>query len=197
MIIYGAGGHAHVVIDIIETIGKKIDFIVDDNPEIDEELGYKVLRPQKYYDEAIIAIGDCENRRQVAETIKVGSYPTLVHPSAIVSKYAVIGGGSVVVQGAIVQSCARVGRHCIVNTGSSVGHDALLEDFVHVASHATILGNVTVGECSWIGAGAVVCQGVHIGKNVMIGAGSVVTHDIPDNVTAYGNPCEVKHTNPL
>lgn len=59
MIIYGAGGHARVVIDILEAIGKTIDFIVDDNPEIQEELGYKVLRPQVCYDEAVIAIGNC------------------------------------------------------------------------------------------------------------------------------------------
>ena len=33
--------------------------------------------------------------------------------------------------------------------------------------------------------------GVTIGSNVVIGGGSVVTHDIPDNVIAVGNPCRV------
>ena len=32
---------------------------------------------------------------------------------------------------------------------------------------------------------------VTIGNNVVIGSGSVVTHDIPDNVVAAGNPCRV------
>ena len=27
----------------------------------------------------------------------------------------------------------------------------------------------------------------------MIGAGSVVVRDIPDNVTAFGNPCRIKN----
>ena len=52
-------------------------------------------------------------------------------------------------------------------------------------------GNVEVGECSWIGVGACVKQGVKIGNNCMIGAGSVVLKDIPDNVVAYGNPCKI------
>lgn len=38
-------------------------------------------------------------------------------------------------------------------------------------------------------------QCLNIGKNCMIGAGSVVVKDIPDNVTAYGNPCRVQHKN--
>ena len=33
---------------------------------------------------------------------------------------------------------------------------------------------------------------LNIGKDCMIGAVSVVVKDIPDGVTAYGNPCRVK-----
>ncbi len=33
--------------------------------------------------------------------------------------------------------------------------------------------------------------GVTIGENTIIGANSVVTHDIPANVIAAGNPCRV------
>jgi galactoside O-acetyltransferase len=51
--------------------------------------------------------------------------------------------------------------------------------------------DVRIGENTWIGAGALIMPGVRIGKNTVIGAGSVVTHDIPDNVVAVGNPCRV------
>ncbi len=53
--------------------------------------------------------------------------------------------------------------------------------------------NVTVKieENVWIGAGAVILPGVTIGKNSVIGAGSIVTKDIPQNVVAVGNPCQV------
>ena len=50
---------------------------------------------------------------------------------------------------------------------------------------------VHIGNNVWIGSGALVMPGVKIGDNTVIGAGSVVTHDIPDNVIAVGNPCRV------
>ena len=50
---------------------------------------------------------------------------------------------------------------------------------------------VHIGKNCWIGAGAVILPGVTIGDNSVIGAGSVVTHDIPANVVAVGNPCRV------
>lgn len=43
----------------------------------------------------------------------------------------------------------------------------------------------------WIGAGAIILPGISIGKNSVIGAGSVVTKDIPSDVVAFGNPCQV------
>jgi galactoside O-acetyltransferase len=50
---------------------------------------------------------------------------------------------------------------------------------------------VTIGDNVWVGAGAVICPGVTIGENTVIGAGSIVTKDIPANVIAAGNPCQV------
>lgn len=51
---------------------------------------------------------------------------------------------------------------------------------------------VTIGDNVWIGGNSIIFPGVTIGNNVTIGAGSVVTKDIPDNVLAFGNPCEVR-----
>lgn len=50
---------------------------------------------------------------------------------------------------------------------------------------------IVIGNNVWIGGGAIICPGVKIGSNTTIGAGSVVTKDIPENVLAAGNPCEV------
>ena len=50
---------------------------------------------------------------------------------------------------------------------------------------------VRIGSNVWIGAGAILLPGVTVGENSVIGAGSVVTHDIPPNVVAVGNPCRV------
>lgn len=50
---------------------------------------------------------------------------------------------------------------------------------------------ITIGDDVWIGGSTVVMQGVRIGRGSVIGAASVVTHDIPEDVIAFGNPCRV------
>lgn len=50
---------------------------------------------------------------------------------------------------------------------------------------------ITLGDNVWVGGNASILMGVTIGNNVIIGAGSVVTHDIPDNAVAVGNPARV------
>ena len=51
---------------------------------------------------------------------------------------------------------------------------------------------VTIGNNVWIGGNCTILPGVTIGDNSVIGAGSVVTKDVPANVLAYGNPCQLK-----
>lgn len=56
---------------------------------------------------------------------------------------------------------------------------------------------IHIADNVWIGARSILCKGVNIGENSVIGAGSVVTHNIPANVVAAGNPAKiVKHLNP-
>ena len=50
---------------------------------------------------------------------------------------------------------------------------------------------IHIGQCCWIGAGAVILPGVTIGDRTVVGAGSVVTRDLPPGVVAVGNPCRV------
>ena len=49
---------------------------------------------------------------------------------------------------------------------------------------------IKIGNNCWLGGNVVVLPGVTIGNGCVIGAGSIVTHDIPDNYLAYGNPCK-------
>ncbi|PSW73445.1 sugar O-acetyltransferase [Photobacterium sp. GB-50] len=50
---------------------------------------------------------------------------------------------------------------------------------------------ITIGDNVWIGAGAIILDGVTIGDRSVIGAGSIVTKDIPADSVAVGNPCRV------
>ena len=190
MYLYGASGHAKVIIDILRANQIEINGLVDDNPNVQELLGISVLHQSNGLSPFIISIGNNQIRKTIAELLKT-SFGKAIHPSAIISPNSLIDEGTVVMQGAIVQSCATIGKHCIINTGASVDHECVIEDYVHISPHATLCGNVHVGEGSWVAAGSVVLPGVKIGKWSVIGAGSVVAKDIPDGVLAVGNRCRV------
>lgn len=190
MYLYGASGHAKVIMEILKANGVEIEGLVDDNPDIIELLGYPVYHQRTDLSPMIVSIGNNAIRKHIVEKLSV-EFGQAIHPTAIVSYTAIIGEGTVVMQGAIVQACTRIGKHCIINTGASVDHECIVEDFVHISPHATLCGNVHVGEGSWIAAGTVVLPGVKIGKWSVIGAGSVVSKDIPDGVLAVGNRCKV------
>ncbi|WP_455668052.1 acetyltransferase [Phocaeicola sp.] len=191
MVLYGASGHAKVIIDILESMGIQPEYIVDDNCNIISLLEFEVRRDIGIYDELIISIGYNNIRKLITERLDVNKYLTAIHSSAVISKNAKVDCGSVIMQGAVVQSGADIGRHCIINTCATVDHDCKIGDFVHISPHATLCGNDQIGEGSWIGAAAVVLPGVKIGSWSLIGAGSVVTKDIPDGVLAYGNKCQI------
>ena len=196
MYLYGASGHAMVIMDILEANGIPVEGLIDDNPNIDELLGLPVFHGKMDAEELIISIGSNKIRKLLANKL-AARYLTAIHPTAIISPRATIGEGTVVMQGAIVQTCATVGKHCIINTGASVDHECQLADYVHISPHATLCGNVSVGEGTWVGAGSTIIQGVKIGKWCVIGAGSVVTKDIPDGVLAVGNRCKIIKNLPI
>jgi len=190
MNLYGASGHAKVIIDILENQKKKIEFVYDDNENINELLGFPVLHTHDIESPIIISIGNNLIRKRIANVLKV-DFGTAIHTSCLISSYSTIDAGSVIMHGAIVQSGVKIGKHCIVNTAATVDHDCILEDFVHISPNATLCGNVYVGEGTQIGAGSVVIPGIKIGKWCVIAAGSVVTKNLPDKVLAAGNRCEI------
>lgn len=190
MNLYGASGHAKVIIDILCANNEIIEALFDDNEAITHLLDYPVLRSPEVRGPLIVSVGSNGIRAKLVASLSV-SFGKAIHPSAIVSEQASVDEGSVVMQGAIIQSCAKIGKHCIINTGASVDHECLIENFVHISPHCTLCGNVSVGEGTWIGAGSIVIPGVRIGKWSVIGAGSVVAKDIPDRVLAVGNRCKV------
>jgi maltose O-acetyltransferase len=69
---------------------------------------------------------------------------------------------------------------------------------LHAAGHdpddpalADTGADIVVGDDCWIGAGAIILQGVNIGRGVVIAAGSVVTQDIREYCVAGGIPARV------
>lgn len=187
MYLYGAGGHAKVIKEILEAQGSSVEAFVDDNPALTEQKGLPVLHGADGLSPMIVAVGSNPDRKAIASRLDC-EFGVAVHPSAIVSPSAVIGEGTVIMPGAIVNADAIIGRHCIVNTGASVGHDCHLEDFCHVAPHATLCGTVHLGEGVLVGAGAVVIQNLSVGAWSVVGAGTVVIDNVEGQERVAGVP---------
>ena len=190
MYLYGASGHAKVIMDILRENGIEVKALIDDNTEVNELQGKTVFHSFSGESPLILSIGSNRVRKILDRRLDT-LFATAISQSAIVSPSSVVGEGSVVMQGAILQTEVKVGRHCIVNTGASVDHECQIGDFVHLSPHSTICGGSEIGEGTWIGAGAVVIQCVKVGKWCVIGAGSVVINDLPDGVLAVGNPARI------
>jgi sugar O-acyltransferase (sialic acid O-acetyltransferase NeuD family) len=196
MILYGASGHAKVIIDILKQNKIPVNAIYDDAAPF-ELLGYKVNKPEINCpnDEAlIISIGRNSTRQKLSQKLHQCNFGIAIHPSAIIDPTAKINEGTVIMAGTIINSSVKIGKHCIINTAASIDHDCVIDDFAHISPNATLCGNVTIGEGTHVGAGAVIIPGIKIGKWVTIGAGAVIIKDIPDYATVVGNPGKIIKT---
>ncbi|GHU42879.1 transferase [Clostridia bacterium] len=206
LIIFGGGGFGREVLWLAETINQKtpcwnILGFVDDYAKPGEQInGYPVLGDTKwllYYSEEVFvscAIGNAKDRRTVVSKLAQNpniKYPILIAPDVICSSYVQIGEGTILCSGVIVTVNIVIGKHCILNLNARVGHDAVLADYVSVYPGVNISGKVLLGQCSEIGTGSSIIQGVSIGENAILGAGAVVVRDIPNDCTAVGVPAKV------
>ncbi len=189
--LYGASGQAKVILDVLAANNVEIGALVDDNLELTDVHGIPVIHSPEGCSPFIISIGSNKIRKMIAERLPA-EFVSAVHPSAIISPYAEIGDGTVVMQNAVVQSDTVIGRHCIINTAATVDHECVIGDYVHISPNVSLCGNVHVGEGTQVGVGSVAVPGVKIGRWSLVCAGSVVTKDIPDYCIAGGNPCVVK-----
>lgn len=190
MYLYGASGHAKVIMDILRSNNISVEALVDDNPELTTLNGITVLHNAEGLSPMIISIGNNRIRKTIAGKLKC-EYCTAIHPSTNIAKTAMIGEGSVVMAGVTINANATIGRHCIINTNASVDHECIIGDFVHISPNVALCGNVQVGEGTHIGVGASVIPGIKIGKWCTIGAGATVIRDIPDGATAIGTPARI------
>ncbi len=87
----------------------------------------------------------------------------------------------------------EIGKNCVITDGVAIlthGYDfsVLMRVYGEMLGSS---GKVKIDDNVFLGIRSIILKGVHIGKNSIIGAGSVVTHDIPANSVAAGNPCKV------
>lgn len=144
LLILGAGSHGHEVREIAEGMRcfSKIRFL-DDFAKTTEVIG-KCSDLEKFtieYTMAIPAVGSGALRKKWTEAIIKAGYviPTLIDPTAVVSKTASIGYATVVGSMAAINAGAHIGNGCIVSSGAIIARDATMEDWQFINSGETLL----------------------------------------------------------
>lgn len=196
--VLGASGHGKVIADMAECCGwEAVVFFDDAWPSLSlnghwtvEGDSQALVERLSSFAGVIVAIGNNAVRAEKLRWLSDMSAPlvTLVHPSAVISRYAELGIGTVVMPGVVVNVSSRIGDGVILNTGCSIDHDCVIGSHAHISPGARLAGGVQVGEQSWVGIGTAVKQLVKIGQRVTVGAGAVVVTDLPDDITALGVP---------
>ena len=207
LLILGAGGHGKVVAECALSLGlyTEIAFLDDDEKTVGESILSSCPVIGTFSDagnfahefsEAFVALGNNRSRVELIKDLKKIGFrmPSLIHPAAYVSKFALIESGTVIMAGAVVNADAHIGVGGIINTGASVDHDCVLGMGVHISPGARLGGTVTVGDYTWICMGACVVNNVSVGEGAVVAAGSVLIKDVGDKVLVAGVPAtERKH----
>lgn len=198
LILIGDSGHAkvieHVAVRDNWTVVAKLDDIYseikhDDKGQIKgpTHLIEDILDDETYI---LIAVGSNRVRKLIFERLNLAieRYATVIDPSAIISKDAIVGHGTCIMPNSVVNPSVIIGSHVILNTRCVVEHDNVIEDYVHISPGSTLTGNVRVEEGCHIGAGATLIPNIKIGSWSIIGAGSTVIRNVDSDVTVVGTP---------
>lgn len=195
ILLYGAGGHAKTVLEMIRALGIfPVAGILDDNPALwgQAVLGAPVLGGREKLPELLAqgvflaangvgGIINIEVRARLFELLTASgfAFPALIHPRATVENSAQVGAGTQVFAHAYVGSSAILREKCMVNTGAVVSHDCEIGAYTHIAPGCLLAGHVHVGQKALIGMGVTTAIGVSIGEGARVGNGAVVLADLP------------------
>jgi sugar O-acyltransferase (sialic acid O-acetyltransferase NeuD family) len=123
-----------------------------------------------------------------AEASGISNWISLVHPTAHVSRFVVLGKGVFVAPLASISSDTEIGDFTRIGRSSTVGHDVKIGPFCAVGPGVVIPGHVSLEANVTVGPGAVFLNNIKVGTGSMIAAGSMVTRSVKPGSLALGNP---------
>ena len=212
VVVFGASGLGAQIAFLIESINAVseqwhiLGYLDDDAGKHGaDRYGYKVLGGAEWLATrttavaVAIGIGSPGVRNAVVEKLLACpqvSFPTLVHPSAIVCRTTVLEQGVLVCENVVIKTDVSIGAFALVNTSCVLGHDVVIERNASLMPSVNIAGAVTVGEGAFVGINATVLQGLRIGRNAVLGSSALASKDVPDGCTAVGVPARVVKSPP-
>ena len=191
--IFGAGGHAKVVWDILVASGHEVAGFVVDEPQARTFLDLPVatdFRALPPHDGVVVAFGDNPGRKARYEAFCAAGLRVVsaIHPSAVIAGRVALGDGVMIAAGVVINLDSVIGANSIINTGATVDHDNHVGAHAHIAPGCHLACGVTLGEGAFLGIGTNVIPNRTIGAWARTGAGAVVVRDLPDGVLAVGVP---------
>ncbi|WP_114418137.1 acetyltransferase [Marinospirillum perlucidum] len=195
VILLGAGGHAKVVLNLLQLIKSPLSGVIDPKLKhkgIKEWRGLPVLGEDsdvyKYPPNKVLlanGLGSLpgKNLRQTLfKQFKKSGYTfiTLVHPTAIIADGVELAEGVQVMAGCILQTDVLIDENTLINTGTQLDHDCKVGKHCHLAPAVVLSGNVNVGNYCHLGPASCVVQGCHLGQGAVLGAGSTLLYDLPE-----------------
>lgn len=201
IILIGCGEHARMIIDNVDQM-KNIEIfglIAADKADTGKKImGYEVvcsddnvdvlLRENRDISGYFLGVGDMRARQRLAAKYdrKIRAV-NIIHPAAIISRYAQIGSGNLLEAYTKIANGVILGSHCIINSFTSVNHDQIIGNNVLLAGNVSMAGK-SIGDNTLIADGASIGFKKKVGRCCIVGDGAVVTKDISDYSIVYGNP---------
>ena len=141
----------------------------------------------------IFGFGHCGQRLHLAKFVTDKGFilATAVHPLAVIAPNILIGPGSVIKAGAIIDPVVELGDNVLIGSCVTIAHNTILGDGARLSSGVNVAGLVRIGRGAWIGVGVSVIDRVQIGAGALVRIGAVVLRDIPPHTVAYGVPAKV------
>ena len=116
--------------------------------------------------------------------------------NCVIMDEAQIAAGAALSPFVTIASNIQIGKCFHANLYSYVEHDCIIGDFVTFAPGVKCNGNIHIEDHAYIGAGAMIKQGMPdqplvIGRGAIVGMGAVVTRSVPAGAVVVGNPARI------
>lgn len=208
--ILGVGHNTPVYIDLVKSCGYNILGLYHYNDSrIGEQIhGYKIIDTNDNLFERdslvgmnfTISVGSNKIRSELSNKIreKGGNIPTIIHPTAVVSEYAIVESGVVIHVNSVVQADATIRRDTVLSYNTSVSHNSTIGEACYLAFNSTIGAYIDVQNFVLIGQAAAIISDKldYIGHHSIVGGGSVIINNVEPYSIVVGNPGKLlKKTN--
>ena len=201
-VIVGARGSGKDVLWTIMDINKisnafdVIGFLDDDKKLHGKKInGYPILGGINWLSNkkkigCVVAIGDSKIRERVVKKLKNFnvSFPSIIHPSVIMSEFVTVGKGTIICAGGIISPNSEIGNFVFINLRSLIAHNCKIKDFVSINPGVNVNGYTIIEKGAYIASGVTIKDVIKIGKWSVIGIGGVIGNDVKPYSLYLGNP---------